>query len=120
VDLSKGFFRYELTLPMALGTVGGLTSLHPLAKHSLKMLGNPTARELMMIAASVGLANNFAAVRSLVTKGIQIGHMKMHLLNILNHFEATNQEKEKAVAYFIDNKVTFSNVSQFMANLRNS
>ncbi len=120
VDLSKGYFRYELLLPMALGTVGGLTSLHPLAKHSLKMLGNPTAKELMMIAASVGLANNFAAVRSLVTKGIQIGHMKMHLLNILNHFEATTEEKEKAVAYFVDNKVSFSNVSQFLANLRNT
>ena len=119
VDLSQGFFKYELTLPMAIGTVGGLTSLHPLAKHSLKMLGNPTAKELMMIASAVGLANNFAAVRSLVTKGIQIGHMKMHLLNILNHFEATNEEKEKAVEYFIDNKVTFSNVSQFIAEIRN-
>jgi hydroxymethylglutaryl-CoA reductase len=118
VDLSKGYFRYEISLPMALGTVGGLTSLHPLAKHSLKMLGNPTSKELMMIAASVGLANNFAAVRSLVTKGIQIGHMKMHLLNILNHFEATADEKEKAVDYFVENKVSFSNVSQFIANLR--
>jgi len=118
VDLSEGKFRYELELPMALGTVGGLTSLHPLAKHSLKMLGNPTANELMMIAAAIGLANNFAAVRSLVTKGIQIGHMKMHLLNILNHFEATNEEKEKAVAYFVENKVSFANVSQFLANLR--
>ncbi len=120
VDLSNGVFRYELELPMALGTVGGLTSLHPLAKHSLKMLGNPTSRELMMIAAAVGLANNFAAVRSLVTKGIQMGHMKMHLLNILNHFEATSEEKEKAVEYFVDNKVSFSNVSLFIAKLRNN
>jgi hydroxymethylglutaryl-CoA reductase len=53
-----------------------------------------------------------------VTKGIQIGHMKMHLLNILNHFEATADEKEKAVDYFVENKVSFSNVSQFIANLR--
>ena len=118
VHLTNESFRYELTLPMAIGTVGGLTSLHPLAKHSLKMLGNPTAKELMMIAAAVGLANNFAAVRSLVTKGIQIGHMKMHLFNILNHFEATIEEKEKAVEYFVDNKVSFTNVSQFIANLR--
>ncbi len=118
VDLSGGKFKYELELPMALGTVGGLTSLHPLAKHSLKMLGNPTANELMMIAAAIGLANNFAAIRSLVTKGIQIGHMKMHLLNILNHFEANKEEKEKAVAYFVENKVSFSNVSLFLANLR--
>ncbi|MEE4260558.1 MAG: hypothetical protein V2I62_12400, partial [Bacteroidales bacterium] len=96
----------------------GLTSLHPLAKHSLEMLGKPSAEELMMITASVGLANNFSAVRSLVTKGIQVGHMKMHLMNILNHFNATEEEKEKAVEYFIAHKVTFNNVSQFIKNLR--
>ncbi len=82
------------------------------------MLGNPTARELMQIAAVLGLANNFAAIRSLVTKGIQIGHMKMHLMNILNHFEATNNEKEQAVEYFVAHKVSFANVSEFIANLR--
>ncbi len=79
---------------MALGTVGGLTSLHPLAKHSIEMLGNPSAKELMMITATMGLANNFSAIKSLVTKGIQTGHMKMHLMNILNHFKATEKEKE--------------------------
>ena len=70
-----------------MGTVGGLTSLHPLAKQSLELLGKPTAEELMMIASAMGLANNFSAIRSLVTKGIQRGHMKMHLMNILNHFQ---------------------------------
>ena len=82
------------------------------------MLDNPTAEELMMITASVGLANNFAAIRSLVTKGIQVGHMKMHLMNILNHFEATEDEKAKAVEYFIGNKVSFNSVSQFINKLR--
>lgn len=118
VELKDGKFKYTLSLPLAMGTVGGLTSLHPLAKHSLEMLGNPTAEELMMITASVGLANNFSAVRSLVTKGIQVGHMKMHLMNILNHFNASEEEKEKAVEYFIGHKVTFNNVSQFINNLR--
>jgi hydroxymethylglutaryl-CoA reductase len=118
VELKDGKFKYTLSLPLAMGTVGGLTSLHPLAKHSLEMLGKPSAEELMMITASVGLANNFSAVRSLVTKGIQVGHMKMHLMNILNHFNATEEEKEKAVEYFIAHKVTFNNVSQFIKNLR--
>jgi hydroxymethylglutaryl-CoA reductase len=119
VDLKDGKFNYSLTIPLALGTVGGLTSLHPLAKQSLEMLGNPSAEELMKIAAAVGLANNFAAVRSLVTKGIQMGHMKMHLMNILNHFEATDEEKAKAVEYFIGQKVSFNNVRQFLNKIRN-
>jgi hydroxymethylglutaryl-CoA reductase len=119
VDLKDGKFNYSLTLPLALGTVGGLTSLHPLAKQSLEMLGNPSAEELMMIAAAVGLANNFAAVRSLVTKGIQMGHMKMHLMNILNHFEATDEEKTRAVEYFIGQKVSFNHVRQFLNKIRN-
>jgi hydroxymethylglutaryl-CoA reductase len=118
VELRDGRFKYELTLPLAMGTVGGLTSLHPLAKHSLEMLGKPSAEELMMITASVGLSNNFSAVRSLVTKGIQVGHMKMHLMNILNHFNATEEEKKKAVEHFISHKVSFNNVSQFIQKLR--
>ena len=87
-SLSKAFiegdeFCFELELPLAIGTVGGLTKLHPLVKWSMELLGNPSAKELMQIIAVAGLAQNFAAVRSLVTSGIQKGHMKMHLLNIL-------------------------------------
>lgn len=118
VILTGNKFKYELNIPMALGTVGGITSLHPLAKHSLEMLGNPSARELMLIVASVGLANNFAAVRTLVTKGIQTGHMKMHLFNILNHIEATKDEKDKASKYFVAHKVSHGRVKQFIENLR--
>ncbi len=118
VTLTDTTFKYELNIPIALGTVGGLTSLHPLAKHSLEMLGNPSAEELMMIVASVGLANNFAAIRSLVTKGIQIGHMKMHLYNILNHIEATAEEKEKAVEYFVTHRVSYGAVQKFIEKIR--
>jgi hydroxymethylglutaryl-CoA reductase len=120
VTLTDNKFHYELNLPIALGTVGGLTSLHPLAKHSLEMLGNPSSKELMMIVAAVGLANNFAAIRSLVTKGIQIGHMKMHLYNILNHIEATKDEKDKAVEHFVANKVSYGAVQKFIEDLRNN
>ncbi len=118
VELSKDRFKYELELPLALGTVGGLTSLHPLAKHSLEMLGKPSSPELMMIIAAVGLANNFSAVRSLVTKGIQVGHMKMHLMNILNHFKATEEEKQLAAAYFEEKTVSFALVGDYIKKLR--
>ncbi len=118
VEIKGTTFRYELNIPVALGTVGGLTSLHPLAKNSLEMLGNPSAEELMKIVACVGMANNFAAIRSLVTKGIQVGHMKMHLFNILNHIETTKEEKEKAVEYFVTHKVSYGAVQTFIENLR--
>jgi len=120
VELSKNRFKYSLELPLALGTVGGLTSLHPLAKHSLEMLGKPSAPELMKIIAAVGLANNFSAVRSLITKGIQVGHMKMHLMNILNHFKATEEEKQLAVAYFKEKTVSFALVSDYIKKLRHA
>ena len=118
VTLENGIFHFELEVPMALGTVGGLTSLHPLAKKTLELLGNPTAKELMMIAATMGLANNFSAVRSLTTKGIQAGHMKMHLNNILNQLQATEEEKKKAREYFKDKTVSYAGVEQYLDSLR--
>ncbi len=118
VEIKGSHFKYWLEMPLSMGTVGGLTSLHPLAKSSLEMLGKPSAKELMMITAAVGLANNFAALRSLVTKGIQVGHMKMHLMNILNYYKASLEEKEKAQAYFADRKVSFADVGEFIHNLR--
>ena len=92
-EVKDGIFRFWLDLPISVGTVGGLTSLHPLVKLALQVLGNPNAEKLMGIIAVAGLAQNFAALRSLVTTGIQQGHMKMHLLNILNQLEATEEEK---------------------------
>jgi len=118
VTIENGIFHFELEVPMALGTVGGLTSLHPLAKKTLELLGNPTAKELMMIAATMGLANNFSAVRSLTTKGIQAGHMKMHLNNILNQLKATEEEKKQAREYFKDKTVSFAAVEQFLDSLK--
>lgn len=118
VEIDEDNFRFILEVPMAVGTVGGLTALHPLAKQSLELLGNPSAPELMMIASAMGLANNFSAVKSLTTKGIQAGHMKMHLFNILNHFKANDAEKNAAVEHFKDQKVSFSSVGQYIASLR--
>ena len=116
--IENDIFHFELEVPMALGTVGGLTSLHPLAKKTLELLGNPTAPELMMVAATMGLANNFSAVRSLTTKGIQAGHMKMHLNNILNQLKATEEEKKQAREYFKDKTVSYAAVEQFLDSLK--
>ncbi len=109
-EVVDGIFKFWIEIPLSLGTVGGLTSLHPLVKLALEMLGKPNAKELMQIVAVAGLAQNFAAVRSLVTTGIQKGHMKMHLINILNQLEATEAEKAYFVTYFKDKTVTHSAV----------
>ena len=72
----------------------------------------------MMIASAAGLANNYSAVKSLVTKGIQKGHMKMHLLNILNVYLATDEEKKLAVEHFKHEKVSHSAVNSFLETIR--
>ena len=118
VSIEKGIFRFWIEIPLALGTVGGLTGLHPLVKTALELLGNPSAKELMEIVAVAGLAQNFAALKSLTTTGIQQGHMKMHLLNILNQFEATDKEKLQLVEHFKKNTVTHSAVVEAIEKLR--
>ncbi|EHO14230.1 hydroxymethylglutaryl-CoA reductase, degradative [Myroides odoratimimus CCUG 12901] len=117
-SIENGIFKFWIDLPLALGTVGGLTSLHPMVKVALKMLQSPSATELMQIIAVAGLAQNFAAVKSLTTTGIQQGHMKMHLMNILNQFKATDAERVKVVAHFEKNVVSHSAVVELLESLR--
>lgn len=117
-EVKDGVFRFWLDLPISLGTVGGLTSLHPLVKIALSVLGNPNAERLMEISAVAGLAQNFAAIRSLVTTGIQKGHMKMHLLNILNQLEATEGEKDFFVNFFKDKTVSYHLVISEFCKIR--
>lgn len=114
VEIEGNIFRFILELPIAVGVVGGLTNLHPLVKLSHKLLGHPTARELMGIAAAAGLANNFSAVKSLVTVGIQKGHMKMHLLNILKQLGVPDARKNEVVNYFKDKTVSVHAVRQLV------
>jgi len=111
-------FTFSIKIPLALGTVGGLTSLHPLTKFAFDLLQKPNAKELMELVAVAGLAQNFAAIRSLVTTGIQKGHMKMHLMNILNQVDASETEKKIAVAHFNDNTVSHSAVIAYVKQLR--
>lgn len=117
-QIKDGHFHFWLEIPLAVGTVGGLTSLHPLSKFSLELLGSPSAQELMEIMAAVGLMQNFAALKSLVTSGIQKGHMKMHLLNILNGFKATEEESEKTKIYFKDKTISYNAVREFLNSIR--
>lgn len=111
-------FTFWIEIPLAVGTVGGLTKLHPLVKLNLEILQNPSAVELMQIMAVAGLAQNFAAVSSLVTTGIQKGHMKMHLMNILNQHAATEQEKATLIEHFKTHTVTHRGVLNALENLR--
>jgi hydroxymethylglutaryl-CoA reductase len=117
--IENGIFTFWLEIPLALGTVGGLTSLHPLVKLALEMLENPSAKQLMQVVAVAGLAQNFAALRSLTTTGIQEGHMKMHLNNIINQFEANDDERILIHKYFKKNTISHSAVVDFIENLRN-
>lgn len=116
--VENGIFTFWMELPLALGTVGGLTGLHPLVKLALELLHKPSAKELMQIVAVAGLAQNFAALRSLTTTGIQQGHMKMHLMNILNQFEANDDEKLTLTEHFKTNTVTHSAVVEAIRELR--
>lgn len=117
-EVKNDYFHFSLEIPLALGTVGGLTKLHPMAALSHTILSEPSATELMEIIAAVGLAQNFSALRSLVTVGIQKGHMKMHLNNILAHFKASEKERREAIQFFQDKIVSFRSVRLFIENLR--
>jgi hydroxymethylglutaryl-CoA reductase len=118
VELSEGSFRFALEVPLAVGTVGGLTGTHPLAAASLEILGNPSAEELMEVIAAAGLASNFSAVRSLITSGIQKGHMKMHLGNILSQLKASKRESEEVRRHFADLTLSYAEVASYLESLR--
>jgi len=117
-EIVNGEFRFWMDLPLALGTVGGLTNLHPIVKFALELLENPNANELMEIIAVAGLAQNFAAVKSLTTTGIQKGHMKMHLMNILNQLQATQNERLVVLKHFEDKTISHNAVIDFVEKLR--
>jgi hydroxymethylglutaryl-CoA reductase len=119
IEINDSHFTYSLRIPLSLGVVGGLTNVHPLVKLSLSILGKPSAKELMEIVAAVGLANNFSAIRALITSGIQRGHMKLHLNNIINSLTSNEFERGEAQVYFKNKAVSFNAVSSFVNALRN-
>lgn len=93
-----------IELPMAVGLVGGATKIHPTARVAVKMLGVKSAAELGEIIASVGLANNFAAIKALATEGIQRGHMSLHARNLATVVGAKGEALESIVAQMIKEK----------------
>ncbi|HAM99455.1 MAG TPA: hydroxymethylglutaryl-CoA reductase, degradative [Marinilabiliales bacterium] len=109
-------FILELEIPLSVGTVGGITNLHPLAKIALEILQKPTAPELMQLMAVSGLAANFSALLALTTSGIQKGHMKMHLSNILLQLNATEEQSKLALTFFKDKTVSFTEVKKFLSS----
>jgi len=113
VQIQNGIFRFSIELALAVGVVGGVTAVHPLAKLAMQILGNPSASELMMYLAVAGLASNFGAVRALVSVGIQQGHMKMHLSNILNQLHIPEEKRADIQLYFQDKTVSFSAVEEY-------
>ena len=112
--MTDNIFKINLKIPLSIGTVGGVTDIHPMVKLSLKMLENPTSDDLMNIICSVGLAQNFAAVKSLVTSGIQKGHMKMHLINLLIKQNATKDQIDKSEEYFQNKDINSQSVKDFL------
>ncbi len=105
---SRGDLVGEIDIPMALGLVGGATRTHPMARLSLKILGVESSSDLARIIASVGLAQNFAALRALATTGIQKGHMKLHARNIAIQAGA----KEEQIEFVVKKMIEEENISQ--------
>jgi len=91
-----------LEMPLALGTVGGATRVHPTAQVALKVLGVSTARELAQIVAAVGLAQNLAALRALATEGIQRGHMRLHAQQVAISAGASDEQVDLVARQMIE------------------
>ena len=108
-----------IELPMAVGLVGGATAVHPVAKANVKLLGVKTAQELAEIIASVGLAQNFAALRALATEGIQRGHMGLHARNIAATVGAVGDEIDQVAAAVVkEGKVRMDRAKEILDEIR--
>ncbi len=109
----------KITLPMAVGLVGGATKTHPAAKAAIELLGVKSSTELGQVIAAVGLAQNLAALRALATEGIQRGHMTLHARNIALQAGASSSEIDVVVQRMVDNQnVTVDNASQILKGIK--
>ena len=106
-------------MPLAVGIVGGTTKVHPTARVALKILGVQSAGELAEVMASVGLAQNFAAMHALVTKGIQQGHMRLHAKNIAVMAGAEGEEIDQVAERMVrENAIKVDRAEELLAELR--
>lgn len=121
----NGRLTGELTAPIIVGTVGGVTSLHPTASLCLRMMGIESANQLSRVIAAVGLVQNLGALRALCTEGIIQGHMKLHIDNLLMGAGATDGEmpllKEQLQRWLVTHKrVSLSNACALLAEIRHA
>jgi hydroxymethylglutaryl-CoA reductase len=106
----------EITLPMAVGTVGGATRVHPMAQVAMKILNPGSAQELARVLASVGLAQNLAAIYALATVGIQKGHMRLHARQVALAAGATPEQVEAIAAQLIaEGQILLSRAQELLA-----
>jgi len=118
---SDGDLVGTIELPLAVGLVGGATAVHPTAKACVRLLAVKTAQELAEVIASVGLAQNFAALRALTTEGIQRGHMGLHARNIAATVGAVGEEIDRvADALVKEGKVRMDRAKEILDALRGS
>lgn len=120
---TDGMLTGELTAPIIVGTVGGVTSVHPTASMCLRMMGIESANQLSQVIAAVGLVQNLGAIRALCTEGIIQGHMKLHIDNLLMVAGATDGEvpilKEQLQDWLVTNKrVSLNNAHELLAEIR--
>lgn len=114
-----GDLKGKIELPVAVGTVGGITAIHPTAKLMHKILNVDSANELAMVMAAVGLVQNLAALRALSTEGIQQGHMNLHAKNIATQAGATGDLIEKVSRKMIEeNNISQSRAEKILEDIK--
>lgn len=108
----------EIELPVVMGSAGGSVSFHPAARACLRILGNPDGARLCRIAAALGLAQNLAAVRALVTDGIQKGHMRLHLARVAWQAGARGEEARRVADEMANSGVADVDAARSLLELR--
>ncbi|MDK6805491.1 hydroxymethylglutaryl-CoA reductase, degradative [Aerococcus sp. UMB7834] len=118
-DEDKGTLQGQLCLPLAVGTVGGSIGIHPQAKLSQDLLGHLPAQELMQVIAAIGLAQNLAALRALVSEGIQSGHMALHARSVAIQVGAESEEVAQLASALADSStINQEKARELLAELR--
>jgi len=108
-----------LEMPMAVGSVGGVTQTHPMARLALKLLGVSRSQELSEVMAAVGLTQNLGALRALVTEGIQRGHMRLHARNLVVMAGAEGDIVDRAVEALIESgEIRFDKAQEIVRRLK--
>ena len=109
----------KIEIPLTLGIIGGITRVHPMAKLAIKILGIQTSNELAQVAAAVGLAQNVAALRALVSEGIQKGHMKLHAKNIAIMAGVPDNLLDQVVFHMMkSNDINMENAKRILSRLK--